>query len=190
MNITENTEKTVKNSKNQQKTTQRYLTNPFLDNLIVPIKGRQVQISRLGADDNILINQRTGENLGMTSVVSYKKVDSDQFVKLFTKNIKLAFELTQAGQKALYVVYWAIQKTKNNDFLGLDQFTLKNFLIDNPDLEMSLPTFKRGLGELVKNQIIALSERKGFYFINPSFVFNGDRVAFTTVIERDYEDEE
>ncbi|EFG0391728.1 hypothetical protein [Escherichia coli] len=48
---------------------------------------------------------------------------------------------------------------------------------------MSLPTFKRGLGELVKSQILAMNKRKGFYYINPNFVFNGDRVAFTTVLE-------
>jgi hypothetical protein len=26
--------------------------------------------------------------------------------------------------------------------------------------------------------------RQGWYFINPNFLFNGDRIAFTTVIER------
>jgi hypothetical protein len=26
--------------------------------------------------------------------------------------------------------------------------------------------------------------RQGRYFINPNFLFNGDRIAFTTVIER------
>jgi len=26
--------------------------------------------------------------------------------------------------------------------------------------------------------------RKGRYYINPNFVFNGDRIAFTTLIER------
>lgn len=30
--------------------------------------------------------------------------------------------------------------------------------------------------------------RKGFYFINPNFVFNGDRIAFTTLIERKQQD--
>ena len=28
-----------------------------------------------------------------------------------------------------------------------------------------------------------MTERKGDYFINPNFAFNGDRVAFTTVLE-------
>ena len=35
-----------------------------------------------------------------------------------------------------------------------------------------------------KAQIVAKTMRQGRYFINPNFVFNGDRIAFTTVIER------
>ncbi|MCV5604029.1 hypothetical protein OFN09_28725, partial [Escherichia coli] len=74
----------------------RFKENPFIKDLVIPLKNRQVQISRLGADNNIVINQDTGEYLGGTSVVTYKKVDSTQFIKLFTQKIKRAFELTQA----------------------------------------------------------------------------------------------
>ncbi|MCV5306487.1 hypothetical protein OFC24_25995, partial [Escherichia coli] len=92
----------------------RFKENPFIKDLVIPLKNRQVQISRLGADNNIVINQDTGEYLGGTSVVTYKKVDSTQFIKLFTQNIKLAFELTQAGQKALYVLFWVVQQEGQN----------------------------------------------------------------------------
>nr|MCD4164215.1 hypothetical protein [Escherichia coli] len=90
----------------------RFSENPFIKDLIIPVKNKQVRISRLGEDNNIMINQSTGEVLGGTSVVTYKKVDSDNFIKLFTQNIKLAFELTQAGQKALFVLFWAVQNKK------------------------------------------------------------------------------
>ncbi|HDI9115719.1 TPA: replication/maintenance protein RepL [Escherichia coli] len=161
----------------------RFSENPFIKDLIIPVKNKQVRISRLGEDNNIMINQSTGEVLGGTSVVTYKKVDSDNFIKLFTQNIKLAFELTQAGQKALFVLFWAVQNKTNNDLVLLDQYALNDFINENKGLSMSLPTFKRGLGELVKSQILAMNKRKGFYYINPNFVFNGDRVAFTTVLE-------
>ncbi|MFY0838350.1 hypothetical protein ACA371_28650, partial [Klebsiella pneumoniae] len=54
-----------------------------------------------------------------------------------------------------------------------------------PPLRLSLATMKRGINELEKAKIIAKTMRKSFYFINPNFLFNGDRVAFTTVIERE-----
>ncbi|MGP0837842.1 hypothetical protein [Serratia sp. CY85251] len=55
-------------------------------------------------------------------------------------------------------------------------------------LKLSHATFKRGINELEKALIIAKTLRKGRYFINPNFVFNGDRVAFTTMIERKKDD--
>lgn len=169
----------------KKKTNERFTENPFVKDLVIPLKNKQVQISLLGSDNNIVINQETGEFLGGTSVITYKKVDQTQFIKLFTQNIRLAFELTQAGQKALYVLFWVVQGEKGRDLVLLDRYTLETFLESHPDLEVSLPTFKRGLGELVKAQILAMNSRKGFYFINPNFMFNGDRVAFTTLLEMD-----
>jgi hypothetical protein len=166
----------------------RHKTNPFLENMIVPVKGQRVQISKLGKDDNVLINQSTGEVQG-THVTTYRKVDSEQFVKLFTANIALTFELSSAGIKSFGVLLWAVQnKALSKDEVDLDSFLLEEFTDahsrnDSP-LRLSHATFKRGLTELEKSQIIAKTLRKGRYFINPNFVFNGDRVAFTTMIEK------
>ncbi|WP_438830448.1 hypothetical protein, partial [Acinetobacter baumannii] len=86
----------------------RYKENPFLEGMVVPVKGKQVRLSRLGRDDNILVNQNTGEVQG-THVTTYKRVDSEQFVKLFTANIGLTFELSSAGIKAFGVLVWSVQ---------------------------------------------------------------------------------
>ena len=166
----------------------RYKTNPFLDDMIVPVKGQKVQISKLGKDNNILVNQSTGEVHG-THVTTYRKVDSEQFVKLFTANIALTFQLSSAGIKAFGVLLWVVQnKALSKDEVDLDSYALDEFYElhkdSEPPLRLSHPTFKRGINELEKAQIIAKTLRKGRYFINPNFVFNGDRVAFTTVIER------
>ncbi|TIK88991.1 hypothetical protein EYX77_21350, partial [Escherichia coli] len=87
---------------------ERYKSNPFLENMIVPVKGRQVKLSRLGKDNNILMNQSTGEFLG-THVTTYKQVDADQFIKIFTDNIAMTFDFTSAGIKAFGVLLWAVQ---------------------------------------------------------------------------------
>ncbi len=161
----------------------RYEENPFIDGMVVPLKGQRVRVSRLGSDDNVLVNQSTGETHG-THVTTFKRVDSEQFVKLFTSNIALTFELGSAGIKAFGVLLWTLQdRTINKDLVPLDKFVLDDFLKEKK-LALSLPTFARGLAELEKAKIIAKHVRQGFYFINPNFVFNGDRIAFTTVIER------
>lgn len=166
----------------------RYESNPFIEGMVIPIRGQNVQLSKLGKDNNILVNQTTGEIHG-THVTTYRKVDAEQFVKLFTANIALTFDLKAAGIKAFNVLVWMLQNTSiSKDLVPLDKFALDSFLkahdYRKPPIKLSQPTFWRGLAELEAAQIIAKHVRQGWYFINPNFVFNGDRVAFTAVIER------
>jgi len=172
---------------------ERYKTNPFVVDMMVPIKGKQVRLSSLG-NDNILVNQTTGEIHG-THVTTYKRVDGEQFVKLFTANIGLTFDLSAAGIKTFSVLLWVVQhKAISKDEVDLDALILEDFTEAHADdkkpLKLSMATFKRGMNELEKAQIIAKTMRKGRYFINPNFMFNGDRIAFTTLIERKPENEE
>lgn len=167
---------------------ERFKTNPFLEGMIIPVKGKQVRLSKLGREDNVLINQSTGEVHG-THVTTYKSVDSEQFVKLFTANIAMTFDLQSAGIKALTVVIWTLQNhALAKDEIALDQIVLDDFLEAHqdrkPPMSLSIATLKRGINELEKAKIIAKTVRKGWYFINPNFIFNGDRIAFTTVIEK------
>jgi hypothetical protein len=75
------------------------------------------------------------------------------------------------------------------DLVPLDKVSLDAFLSAHdhriPPIAFSQPTFWRGLAELEEAQIVAKHVRQGWYFINPNFVFNGDRIAFTTVIQRE-----
>ena len=164
--------------------TVRYEVNPFIENMVIPIKGKQVQLSPMGKDENVLVNQATGEVQG-THVTTYKKVDSAQFIKLFTANIALTFGLNAAGIKAFSILAWVLQdRSISKDLVPLDKFVLGEFLKEKEELSMSLPTFSRGLANLEKSQIIAKHIRQGWYYINPNLIFNGNRIAFTTVIER------
>ena len=171
--------------KTKRRQTVRYEQNPFISELVVPVRDQRVKVSRLGSDDNVLVNQATGEVQG-THITTYKRVDSEQFVKLFSANIGLTFNLGAAGIKASGVLVWILQdRSISKDLVPLDKFVLDDFLkAQEKKLALSLPTFARGLAELEKAKIIAKHVRQGWYFINPNFVFNGDRIAFTTVIER------
>jgi hypothetical protein len=170
-------------------TSLRYSENPFIEDMIVPIRDQQVKLSRLGKDDNILINQSTGEERG-THVTTYRKVDADKFVKLFAANIAMTFDLNAAGIKVFNVLIWIVQnKAIGKDLLPLDTYSLDEFISyhqdRDPPIKLSYTVFKRGLLELERAQIIAKSIRPGWYFINPNFCFNGDRIAFTTLIEKE-----
>jgi hypothetical protein len=165
----------------------RYDENPFIEEMMIPVKDKRIQLSRLGRDHNVLINQETGEMNG-THITTFKKVDSEQFIKLFTANIALTFELKASGIKAFNVLLWTLQnKSITKDLVPLDKIALEEFLKahSNKKIQLSQPTFWRGLNELEEAQIIAKHIRQGWYYINPNFVFNGDRIAFTSLFERD-----
>lgn len=167
----------------------RHSENPFIKDMIIPIGTKSVKIMTLGDKDNILINQSTGEQKG-THVVATKRVDKAKFIKTFADYMSYTFELTKAGNKALKVVMWALQQgTPHRDQVILDKYTWEEFLkahkdVD-PPLTLSHPTFTRGLGELERAKIIAKYVRAGTYYINPNCIFSGDRIAFTTILERD-----
>ena len=167
----------------------RYKTNPFLSDLVVNLREKQVRLGPLGKDSHVLVNESTGQTQG-THLVTYRYVDNEQFLKLFTRNIALTFDLTSPGIKAFNVLCWAVQAgALAKDEVALDSFALEDCLAAhqgrNPPIkDFSIATFKRGLAELETAKLIAKTVRKGRYFVNPSFVFNGDRVAFSTVIER------
>lgn len=163
----------------------RYDRNPFLEDMLIPVKGRTVKLSKtMGRDDNTWINQGSGEVLA-THLTTYKKVDTQKFVKLFTDNIGLTFGLKPSGVKVFSMLAWCVQKdSMNKDLVALDHISLRFFCASTGN-KFSKSTLTRGLGELEACKIIAKSSRKGHYFINPSFIFNGDRIAFSEVIERD-----
>ena len=154
--------------------TVRHEENPFLDNHMIPIGNKSVRISKLGEDNNVLINQVTGEIHG-THVVAHRKVDSGRFVKVFADYMAFTFELTKAGNKALRVVMWALSKNSiNKDVVILDKYTHSDFMEEHKEkLSVSYPTFSRGLAELEKAQILAKTVRPGQYYINPHCMFNG-----------------
>ena len=167
----------------------RHKTNPFLEDFVVETKKKRVQISKLGDDKNIvLMNSQTGEITG-THVVTTKRVDAQEFVKLFVANIALTFDLNSAGIKTFNVLLWVVQFTGlGKDVVILDQLALDDFIENHPNKKLSIATFKRGISDLEKANIIAKTLRKGNYFINPNFVFNGDRIAFTTIITKKEKD--
>ena len=181
--------------KKETKITERFKKNPFLEDMIIPVKGKPVRLSRLGEDDNILLNQTTGEVSG-THVTAYKKVDAQEFLKVFTANIALTFGLKTSGIKMLNILCWAVQhKCLGKDEVDLDKYAVDDFLEAHKDNDpplkgLSEATMKRGINELIRAKVIARTLRPGRFFINPNFMFNGDRIAFTTLIEKMTPEEE
>jgi hypothetical protein len=100
------------------------------------------------------------------------QVKHTQFVKLYTLGAKVLRELTTAGTKVFEILYLEVLKHVGEDVVYL------NFgLVDQATNPMSKSTFMRGIRELLDKEFIAESTLPNKYFLNPHYIWNGDRQA-------------
>lgn len=165
----------------QEKDTRRgvalYETNPFMPGTQVQTKTRRVTNKR---GDMVLVSASTGEvQSQVAGFWESQEVDSTKFVKLFVNGVKALAELTNAGTRVFELLYIEIQTN-----IGKDQIYLSYSGLDKNLKGISRSTFSRGLAELIEKRFIAAMPAVGMYWINPDFVWNGDRLAFVKEFRR------
>jgi hypothetical protein len=143
--------------------------NPFMPE--IDTKTRRISNKR---GDMMLVSSSTGEiQSQVAGFWESHEVDSTKFIKLFIKGVKALKELTGAGTKVFEVLYLRIQES-----IGKDQIYLSFNLVDQAMTPMSEATYTRGMRELIEKNFLAASPNIGLYWLNPSFIWNGDRLAF------------
>lgn len=146
-----------------------YDKNPFM--VEVTTKTRRVTNKR---GDMMLVNNQTGEiQSNIAGFWEAEEVDSTKFVKLFVQGVKALKELTGSGTKVFEVLYIRVQEN-----IGKDQIFMAFSSVDQALTPMSNPTYDRGMRELIEKGFIAATPSQGMFWLNPSFVWNGDRLAF------------
>jgi hypothetical protein len=161
-----------------------YEKNPFM--MEMQTKTRRVTNKR---GDMMLVSNEGELVSNVAGFWEAEEVDSTKFVKLFVKGVKALKELTGAGTKVFEVLYLRVQEN-----MGKDQVYMSFAAVDQALTPMSNPTYDRGMRELIEKGFIAATPMQGVYWLNPSFIWNGDRLAFVKeyrktsvkkVIERD-----
>lgn len=107
------------------------------------------------------------------------EVESTQFVKLFVRGVKAFKELTGAGTKVFELLYMVMQKA-----IDKDRVYLSYAGFDENTIDMSRSTFARGLSELIDKGFLAPAVAPGWYWLNPNYVFNGDRLILVNEYRR------
>jgi hypothetical protein len=102
-----------------------------------------------------------------------EEVDGTKFIKLFVSGVRALAELSNAGARVFEMLYIEM---RNN--IGKDQVYLSYTAVDSNTTDISRATFKRGLAELIDKKFIAAMPPVGWYWVNPDFIWNGDRLAF------------
>lgn len=151
----------------------RYTENPFLDAALASQKTRTKRITNSTGDHLMIVSEQTGEIVGPAGFWHTEEVDQTKFIKLYVNGVKAVKELTSAGTKMLELLYIEMQKN-----IGKDQAHLSFSAVDQTSNPISEATFYRGMKELVEKGFLAESMSTSLYFVNPDYLWNGDRLAF------------
>lgn len=172
----------VQNIESQDQLSRRGLvkhkTNPFIAdacvNTKIGVKTIKSKLSEGGKNDGkmLVTNTQTGE-VAEAGFWHTQEVDKSQFVKLYINGVKAFKDLTGAGTKVFEILYREIQNG-----IGKDVVYLSFQDVDQDLTPMSKMTYSRGMKELLEKGFIAETMVQGKYFINPDYVFNGDRLTF------------
>ncbi len=151
--------------------------NPFMSGGGVQTRTRRITNKR---GDMMLVNRDGVIQSEIAGFWESEEVDSTKFVKLFVNGVKALAELTSAGTKVFELLYIEMQTR-----IGKDQVYLSYTALDEDrQLTISRATYKRGLSELIEKRFLAAMPAVGWYWVNPDFIWNGDRLAFVKEYRR------
>lgn len=151
----------------------RYDHNPFIGNAITNTKQGVKRISNKDGNRMMVVSENTGEIVAPAGFWHAQDVDKTQFVKLYVNGVKAFKDLSGAGTKVFEVLYMKVQASIGTDTLWLTFPSLNQ--LETP---MGETTFYRGMKELLLKGFIAESITPGMYYLNPDYMWNGDRLAF------------
>jgi putative sterol carrier protein len=153
----------------------RFSKNPFMRDLTkavlksTNIKAKNAEIRTLKEDNKVLLVGMTGEyDQTAAMVIQHSAVEKKQFVKMFGAGISLLNELDKSATKLFIEVLEQVQDNQGTDLLFLNY----------KKTTLSRPTFYKAVAVLIERKLLAQAEAPGMYWLNPVFLWNGNRLRF------------
>ena len=166
-------EKPKKTTGKSRRGNPKYKKNPFIKEALEHTTVGQKRISSSNGERLMIVGEETGEIKAPAGFHHIVEIDKTQFIKIFKNGVKAFAGLSNAGARVFSILYDEMQKNINKDYVFL------NFSVIDQDKEkISSATFYRGMNELIDSKFIAESEATNLYFVNPAFIWNGNRLAF------------
>ena len=148
-----------------------YPENPFWQKTEIKIGTKMIRVA-----GGMHISDE-GESVTHSSVHIIKEVDENEFLKVYTKNIRAIFDLKPTAQRVLQYLMAELQKTPNADAIYLAWVGAEEYFSEH-NLGVSRASFQRALKELLEKGFIAESTKPNMFWFNPNLFFNGDRMTF------------
>ena len=163
----------------------RHASNPFMPLLLKQSKKGQ-SFTKYSTEDSskfMILDTDTLSAKPVSVFGSSQEVEINNFVKLYADGVGGIMGLSNPGKKVFAVLYLQIRSKEGQD---KDEIILSYDLIPQEvkdNLKLSRTTFYRGVKDLVKLNFIAYTMASNVYYINPTFLFNGNRL----VVMKQYE---
>lgn len=149
----------------------QYNANPFVSPGLIETRTKRLTNNKGGM---MVVNRETNKVVApIAGFWQAHEVDNTKFVKLYINGVKAFRDLTSAGTKVFELLYLEVQKN-----IGKDLIWLSFGEIDQAATPMGKATFMRGMRELIEKGFLAESTTQSKYFLNPDYIWNGDRLAF------------
>lgn len=148
-----------------------YPENPFWQKTEIKIGSKMVKVSG-GKHINV-----EGESISHSGIHVVREIDENEFVKIYTKNIKAIFDLKPTAQRVLQYLITELQKTPNADAVYLAWVGAEEYFSEN-HIKSSRASFHRALSELIQKGFLAESTKPNMFWFNPNLFFNGNRLTF------------
>jgi len=120
----------------------------------------------------LMITSQDGKIAAPAGFWQTQEVDKTQFVKLYVNGVKAFRGLKAAGAIIFEILYLEVQKTIGRDRVYISFTNLPE------GFQLSQATFTRGMRELIDKKFVAPTEAVGWYWVNPDYMWNGDRLAY------------
>jgi len=155
----------------RKKGIQTYKDNPFWESTEVKVGAKRISVA-----GGMHISDE-GESIAHSGVHVVREVDENEFMKVYTKNIKSIFDLKPSTQRVLQYLLTELQKTPNADAVYLAWIGAEEYFSEQ-DLNVSRSSFQRSMKELLNKGFLAESTKPSMFWFNPNLFFNGNRMSF------------
>jgi hypothetical protein len=153
------------------KVVEKYTSNPFMAHAAeVMKKGWKPVYMKPEEGTGILTSD--GEVKGAMLVFT-KPIDSTGFLQVYAEGIGAILGLKSPGRTVFLLIYESLYGKQ-----GMEKTEIilnYSLLPERFKGKTSERTFSRGINECIKAGIIAQSVAIGLYYVNPAYIFNGNR---------------
>jgi hypothetical protein len=156
-----------------------YKANPFIHKIMIDARKKYIAVAKGELD---VVHREDGELFSPATIGAFIQVEKNEFIKVYTNEMKSFFDLSKVGTRMMGIVFRACQKESiNKSEIFLTHKVAKEiyYEISESGEELSVPSYQRGIKELIKKEFIAEHPLgSGWFYTNPNIFFNGNRMRF------------